>query len=261
MSDMQEKDKQLSAPVPDTEDNSEISLENISFFKENQRLLFVFKKSQKLAAAIYLVTDFVSEEEKIRRDLRELSLLLVKDILAAASFHHSSLPPTRVLEILSLLEIASAARLISSMNAEILKREYRQILQVITEAGAETPPASVALSKELLHTDTPRPPRELPRRIPNLTEASAIHTAPHSLQKKEEHIGQNKGQETVIKNERSSSILDLLKKTSRALSIKDISVHIRGVGEKTIQRELSALVAAGVLKREGERRWSRYSLR
>jgi len=32
------------------------------------------------------------------------------------------------------------------------------------------------------------------------------------------------------------------------------------VSEKTIQRELQALVATGAVKKEGERRWTRYSL-
>ena len=41
-------------------------------------------------------------------------------------------------------------------------------------------------------------------------------------------------------------------------TIKDIALHIPGVSEKTVQRDLQALVSAGVLKRKGERRWSRY---
>ena len=43
--------------------------------------------------------------------------------------------------------------------------------------------------------------------------------------------------------------------------IKDIVMSITGCSEKTIQRELSALVAQGVLKKIGEKRWSRYELR
>lgn len=44
------------------------------------------------------------------------------------------------------------------------------------------------------------------------------------------------------------------------LTVKDLADKIKGCSEKTIQRELLALVGSGVLKKEGERRWSRYSL-
>ncbi len=44
-------------------------------------------------------------------------------------------------------------------------------------------------------------------------------------------------------------------------TIKDISEVITDVSEKTIQRELNDLIKKGQVIREGERRWSRYSLR
>lgn len=44
-------------------------------------------------------------------------------------------------------------------------------------------------------------------------------------------------------------------------TIKDISEIITDVSEKTIQRELNSLIEKGQVIREGERRWSRYSVR
>jgi len=44
------------------------------------------------------------------------------------------------------------------------------------------------------------------------------------------------------------------------LTIKDFTKNIKDCSEKTIQRELLAMVAKGVLKKEGERRWSKYFL-
>ena len=43
-------------------------------------------------------------------------------------------------------------------------------------------------------------------------------------------------------------------------TIKDISDIITDVSEKTIQRELNSLIEKGQVVREGERRWSRYSV-
>ncbi|MFZ2949867.1 MAG: DeoR family transcriptional regulator, partial [Desulfuromonadaceae bacterium] len=61
------------------------------------------------------------------------------------------------------------------------------------------------------------------------------------------------------KNNRRDSILKILTKKGD-VTIKDISQSISDVSEKTIQRELLSLVQSGVLKKEGEKRWSRYSL-
>lgn len=43
-------------------------------------------------------------------------------------------------------------------------------------------------------------------------------------------------------------------------TIKDIAKVITDVSEKTIQRELNSLIAKGQVIREGERRWSKYSV-
>ena len=59
--------------------------------------------------------------------------------------------------------------------------------------------------------------------------------------------------------DRRDTILSVIKNKGKA-SIKDISTLIRGVSEKTIQRELLALISLGVVTRQGERRWSTYSL-
>lgn len=45
------------------------------------------------------------------------------------------------------------------------------------------------------------------------------------------------------------------------VSIKDIATRIRGCSEKTIQRELNALLSDNLIERIGEKRWSRYILR
>ncbi|NBD73640.1 DeoR family transcriptional regulator [Patescibacteria group bacterium] len=59
--------------------------------------------------------------------------------------------------------------------------------------------------------------------------------------------------------DRRAQILGLLQRKD-SVSIKDVTEVITDCSEKTIQRELLALVESGVLKKEGERRWSRYSL-
>ena len=71
--------------------------------------------------------------------------------------------------------------------------------------------------------------------------------------------------DTVISNfkkreSRKKQILKLFNKGQK-LTIKDISQVINDRGEKTIQRELQSMMKEGHIKKEGERRWSQYSLK
>lgn len=62
-----------------------------------------------------------------------------------------------------------------------------------------------------------------------------------------------------VQKDRRASILGLLQHADR-ITVKDVSAVVTGCSEKTLQRELLALVAQGVLVKEGERRWSTYRL-
>ena len=67
------------------------------------------------------------------------------------------------------------------------------------------------------------------------------------------------GAVAVKKNSRQSIIISLLRR-KKEIMIKDVSPLIHGCSEKTIQRELLSMVDKGILKKIGEKRWSRYSL-
>jgi DNA-binding transcriptional ArsR family regulator len=58
---------------------------------------------------------------------------------------------------------------------------------------------------------------------------------------------------------RREAILTVLRSKGPS-RIKEVSTIVRDISEKTIQRELQALTAEGVIKKEGERRWTTYSL-
>ena len=64
---------------------------------------------------------------------------------------------------------------------------------------------------------------------------------------------------SVSLDDRRQTILKFL--TDKKISgIKDIYGVVSGCSEKTVQRELASLVRAGLIRREGERRWSQYHL-
>jgi DNA-binding transcriptional ArsR family regulator len=58
---------------------------------------------------------------------------------------------------------------------------------------------------------------------------------------------------------RRERVLSILKDKGEA-TIKDIIEVVTDCSEKTIQRELTALIKDNIVHREGERRWSKYKL-
>ena len=82
-------------------------------------------------------------------------------------------------------------------------------------------------------------------------------------------ISENKGQEIpkgqILKTDlgskiaRRNDVLNIIR-AKKKVSIKDISQLLKDMSEKTIQRELAALISEGVLIKEGEKRWSTYRL-
>lgn len=61
------------------------------------------------------------------------------------------------------------------------------------------------------------------------------------------------------KDSRREIILKLATK-NKEINIKDVSAVVTDCSEKTLQRELLSLVADGILRKEGEKRWSKYYL-
>jgi DNA-binding HxlR family transcriptional regulator len=101
---------------------------------------------------------------------------------------------------------------------------------------------------------------------PRKNEMSFKKDAPDKSQGHVYEDGTHKGQsfekkktDVVDRINRKTSILNFIKENKEA-QIKDILVHIGNCSEKTIQRELNELIKDGVLKKEGDRRWSKYSL-
>ena len=68
----------------------------------------------------------------------------------------------------------------------------------------------------------------------------------------------------ILKQKRRETIIKVIKNKPEGVSIKDIVLAVRSLGEetgeKTLQRELISMIKDNVLKKTGEKRWSQYSL-
>lgn len=203
------------------------------------------KRTEKLVSALYLVTSFFDDKEPIKWRLRDLGANLV-------GTNRGEL----VSEIMSLLRVSNNSGLISDTNFDILNKEFSHIA-----------PQGHLLSevlKELGEMELPKPMLNTGDRPTEIKEKSYFTSAqtyrPQApVIKDKMPKDPNSGVVAEKRNSRQDAILDLLKK-KREIMVKDLSPLIKGVSEKTIQRELLSMVSKGILKKEGEKRWSKYTL-
>jgi hypothetical protein len=199
---------------------------------------FVLLKSEKLSAALHLVTGFLNDKEPLKWELRERSLALMAEVKesnwdkAQASIGH----------ILSLLEVVLVNQYVSEMNFSVLKKEY-QSLQDFLEQNLLTRLSA----SDWLKVKSEKALSPFPAVAPPLS-AGAAAPAPAAPA-------------SNFNAARQKKIIDFIKQQGRQTSIGELSAAVPGVSSKTIQRELLDLVRQGVLTKVGERRWSRYALK
>lgn len=259
------------------------NLGSLMVFNRSAHVAYVYQKTEKLVTAVYMVTNFIKDTDPIKVRIRENALELL-----SINFEWGSAPIADrrelvkeyqglALEIVSLSQIASRAGLISQMNQEIIAREFNALILLVEKEQGNDLDGSVAIDPSLFDVPAPQssakpsvPQAPIASQTPVLdAPAASIQPAKAPATRQNEYLpvkdtsapkaAPSQAPAKDSKEGRQSVILKLLSKRS-GLSIKDFAASITGVSEKTIQRELLSMVAQGVLKKEGERRWSTYSL-
>jgi hypothetical protein len=90
-----------------------------------------YTKTNKLITALYMVTDIIDKGEPLRNKLRTLGAGIISDTYSAPLNICS-----KISEIMSFLDIASAVNIISEMNCNILRKEFSELDQSILSAQA-----------------------------------------------------------------------------------------------------------------------------
>lgn len=197
-------------------------------------------KAEKLAAAVYLVTNFLNDSDEIKWKLRakaiNLKVSLTPKVWPVEAFLSD------ITEIVSLINIAVLDARASAMNFSILREGYLS-LQTEFQSYAAGDWYKNALLPEFSLT-----PNQL------LSQSKTSNSNPSMV-----GLGPIKIKKSPSNNGRQEKIVNFIKQ-HRWSSIREIAKFLPGIGSKTIQRELARLIRTGTLKKTGERRWSRYGL-
>ncbi|MDD4989311.1 MAG: hypothetical protein PHV42_02695, partial [Candidatus Pacebacteria bacterium] len=180
-------------------------------------------------------------------------------------------------EILSFTEIGYAAGMISEMNHVILKKEFAIFMDTLQskrvrkdEENTFTIPSNFFQVNETLDK------KDGGVLGGNTFEKDVLKTLLPARSSSKDYKGQYKRQIDIKDHnvlykgisretshtDRKEMILKTFKQsTKQSLTIKDIGEFVKDCSEKTIQRQLIGMVKSGILEKQGERRWSTYSLK
>ncbi|PIP55577.1 MAG: hypothetical protein CO183_02055 [Candidatus Zambryskibacteria bacterium CG_4_9_14_3_um_filter_42_9] len=217
-------------------------------------------KPEKIASAIYLITSFFNDQEPLKWKLRTLASEFTS-LTMSLNDEFFKEREVLILEIkmlvtkmTSLLSVAKNAGLISSTNHDLMQSEFGKYASVL---GQSTNISDVLKIEHPRQNVVDQWAQSLASREKNEGNLPSISLAKPNVVRQKPL--KEFGAVLVKKTNRQSIIIGLLKR-KREVMIKDITPLINGCSEKTIQRELSAMVRSGVLKKDGDKRWSRYSL-
>lgn len=206
----------------------------------------------RLTMALYRVSARFPEREPLRNHCREYA----DEILARISAWDAEKPADgiagRIDALRNLLSVAAETGWVHSINIEVLMREYFLLRGTVEQVILLAPGEKADKNGEILEVldvpakevSAPSPVRDaLPARTEQ-EKAYPVKAAPDPYREP---------------NPRQQKILRHIAQAKQA-KISDFFPVLSGVSPKTIQRDLSELVSKNILKRQGEKRWTTYSL-
>lgn len=212
---------------------------------------YIFKKTEKIVSVVFYVSN------NIETDTRTAGIL--EDIMKAArELHNVSLHSLEVrahraedairncaqalITLDSKLRVAATVDLLSSEVLHVLVSEIDGVLR--------------GLNKYLVGTTAFD---DLDYRVAESTTPSKSQLIAKPANQKTNPLAHREASQPENQADRRERIKVVLSAKGEA-TIKDISDIISDVSSKTIQRELNTMIEDNIVKRQGERRWSKYSL-
>lgn len=214
---------------------------------------YIFKKTEKVVSVIFYVSNTLekgSQTDRVIEDVLDTARLAHNQILKTLEIRsHLAEEALRdaahsLIALDSKLRIASSVGAISAEVLHVLVVEIDGILRGINKYLVRT-----TAFDDLDYKVTPPTRNSASTQLRSSTSERTSTTSSIT----------SGNQNTAADSDRRERIKVVLGAKGEA-TIKDITDIITDVSSKTIQRELNAMIEDNLIKRQGERRWSRYSL-
>jgi len=219
-------------------------VEDVNYFK------YIFKKTEKISCAVFYILrkdSEVSLTDTVLMDLEDTALTLLDVSLESLKGTESTIRERAselrfaLISLESKLRVAHAARHLDTEVLGVFLHEIDSVYRSLKHYVEEDTHNPLAEDTQSESTS-----REYPRKVREGKQIRDTRTV-------------TPPKPTLTMRSRRDRITDFLKDNKHA-TIKDIMLVINDCSEKTIQRELIAMIKDNQVIREGERRWSKYSL-
>lgn len=232
-------------------------------FGENRAADRAYRRAERIAAAVHLLTNHVESDEplrvSVRREATNLlgSIISVRDEMRAANSGGVIESLSCIRHLISLVRMLAVSGFASIQNVTAIVEALDELGNFMHVSQRTNFSESVTVTRdELLDVGTTsmrtssisvKDVKDTPVQRQGNDQSAAARPAMTT--------GASNGQSSI----RTQSILEILK-TSGSMGIKDICSNLPEYSEKMIQRELLTLVSEGKVTKTGLKRWSRYSV-
>lgn len=238
-------------------------------FGANSVLANVYRKAERVALAVHLVTNSAPETASVKNSVRSQSQEVLLHLLTLPhGFYKKDSSAfialtAKIRSVLSLLDICHIEGHVSLDHVQLIKRAYIDMLTFLststTEGSAHT---TILTTQDLVSSQGNKGHSRTDKgQIKDTKEIVAIKDTKETKNIKKDHSQKRQtplAQKKVMTNRRMS-VIDILSVHPHA-TLQDLLQKFPGVSGKTIQRELLKLIDDGVVTKEGERRWTTYQL-
>jgi hypothetical protein len=234
----------------DTQETKKLYKSDTILLSDSNYYKFVFKKTEKIVCVVFYVLENTDKghdslvitavlrtaQQTLDSVLQTLSYRWYSAHAALYGFLHS------LIALESNVRVAHAVALVQEEVADMLSLEIESVLRALRPYLSSEKKHAPELSS---FSDTLAGSRVVP---------SQTHRETSFVPQ-----GSSQGQSKRQQPERHRIIKDIIAVMGQS-TIKDISGKLPDLSEKTIQREITFMINQGYLIKQGERRWSRYSL-
>ncbi|MFH1978997.1 MAG: DeoR family transcriptional regulator [Patescibacteria group bacterium] len=228
----------------------------------SQYLAYINDRIQRTTKALYRVTDLLSDKEPLKWEMRKkatgvfslfISLQDEDSLLKPACFEKAE---KLINQLISLFSLFTEERTVAGINFGVLQEEFNSIKRSIVNKKREwvTPTIQLPFPKKQIQDQCPNGQAKgqyIGQDLSDIKQKNTIENAAKSTTKKPQYSSNNQSREDRIIN---------IIKDRKEVSTGELSAMFSECSEKTIQRDLLAMVAKGILKKEGDKRWRKYML-
>lgn len=233
----------------DTRDLIKATQSTQKLIQDESYYKYIFKKTERIVSVVFYITQSIHEKDRYERQIRDIedTAKRLHDVVLESLTVRTHVAEDAIqavthalISLESKLRVAQAMGVITSEVLQVIDNEVDSVLRALAKYSHE--------DQLLAERNAPAPaPSKPARRVsaPAPTPSPMSSPAPSS--------------NASDQSSRRARILTIIEAKGE-VSIKDITDIITDVSEKTIQRELNAMIEDNQIKRIGERRWSKYIL-